>query len=122
MENPAEFRLLKIYISNTDKFRHTLLSETIVFAARRYGLSGATVLKGIMGFGSSKVVQSSKFWEITEKIPVVIEIVDEREKIDNFVKMISPWLAKLRYGCLISSEKIDILFFKKGEKKGFLEI
>lgn len=48
----------------------------LVFAACRYGLTGATVIKGIMGYGSSSVVHSEKFWELTEKLPVVLEIVD----------------------------------------------
>lgn len=61
METNSEVRLLRIYLSNTDKFKHTSLSEAIVFAARRYGLAGATVLKGIMGYGLSRVVQSNKF-------------------------------------------------------------
>ncbi|MCL4484172.1 MAG: DUF190 domain-containing protein [Bacteroidetes bacterium] len=79
METKTEARMLRIYVSSTDKFKHGLLYETLVFAAKRYGLSGATVLKGAMGFGSSSIVRSVRFWEITEKLPVVIEIVDEAE-------------------------------------------
>ena len=77
MQTNSDARRLRIYVSSTDKFKHTLLYENLVFAAKRYGLAGATVLKGVMGFGSSSVVRSTRFWEITEKMPVVIEIVDE---------------------------------------------
>lgn len=118
----SEVRLLRIYISNTDKFKHTSLSDAIVFAARRYGLSGATVLKGIMGFGSSRVVQSNKFWEITEKIPLVIEIVDDVVKIEKFIQIILPWFDKLKYGCMITSEKVEVVLYKKGTQKGFFEV
>jgi PII-like signaling protein len=114
METNSEVRLLRIYLSNTDKFKHTSLSDAIVFAARRYGLAGATVLKGIMGYGSSRIVQSNKFWEITEKIPLVIEIVDDADKIEKFTQIILPWFDKLKYGCLITSEKVDIILYKKG--------
>ena len=61
METKGEARVLRIFISNTDKFKHTPLYEMVVFAAKRYGLAGATVLKGIMGFGSSSAVRSLKF-------------------------------------------------------------
>lgn len=119
MEIKGEAKLLRIFVSNTDKFKHNLLYEMVVFAAKRYGLAGATVLKGVMGYGSSSVVRSVKFWEITEKLPVVIEIVDESEKIDRFVEKILPWFDKMRYGCMITVEKANIVLYKQGSKKGF---
>ena len=121
MENNTEARVLRIFVSSTDKFKNGLLYETIVFAAKRYGLSGATVLKGVMGFGSSSVIRSTRFWEITEKLPVVIEIVDEADKIEKFTQKILPWFDKISTGCLITSEKADIILFKQGKtKRGFL--
>jgi len=121
MQTNSDARRLRIYVSSTDKFKHTLLYETLVFAAKRYGLTGATVLKGVMGFGSSSVVRSTRFWEITEKMPVVIEIVDESSKIESFTQKILPWFDKISTGCLITSEKADIVLFKQGTKKrGFL--
>jgi PII-like signaling protein len=123
MDANAEARRLRIYLSSTDKFKSGLLYETLVFAARRYGLTGATVLKGVMGFGSSSVVRSTRFWEITEKLPVVIEIVDEAGKIERFTEKILPWFDKIDTGCLITSEKADIILFKQGKKKkGFLRL
>lgn len=119
MEIKGEAKLLRIFISNTDKFKHNLLYEMVVFAAKRYGLAGATVLKGVMGYGSSSVVRSIKFWEITEKLPIVIEIVDESEKIEKFTEKILPWFEKLRYGCMITVEKANIVLYKQGTKKGF---
>ncbi len=119
METNKEAKLLRIFISNTDKFKNNTLYEMVVYAAKRYGLAGATVLKGQMGYGSSSVVRSVKFWEITEKLPVVIEIIDEAEKIDKFTEIILPWFKKLRYGCLITVENTTILLYKKGDKKSF---
>lgn len=117
MEIKGEAKLLRIFISNTDKFRYTSLSETIVFAAKRYGLAGATVLKGVMGYGSSSKIHSARFWEITEKLPLVIEIVDEAEKIEKFTEKILPWFEKLPYGCMITVEKANIVLQKQGSKK-----
>ncbi|HON52684.1 MAG TPA: DUF190 domain-containing protein, partial [Bacteroidales bacterium] len=101
--NPIpEAKVMRIYMSNTDMFKYSLLYETIVFAAKRYGLSGATVIKGVMGFGSSSIVNSIHFWEFNEKLPVVVEIIDTPAKIDSFAQKIEPWFNKIRYGCLIT--------------------
>lgn len=67
MDTVKEASLLRIFISSTDKLKHAPLYEVIVFAAKRNGLAGATVLKGVMGFGASSVIYSLKFWEIQEK-------------------------------------------------------
>jgi len=119
MEITGDAKLLRIFISNTDKFKHAPLYEMVVFAAKRYGLAGATVIKGTMGFGSSSVVRSTKFWEITEKLPIVIEIIDEETKIEAFTEKILPWFKKLRYGCMITVEKANIVLYKQGIHKGF---
>ena len=119
MEIKGEAKVLRIFISNTDKFKHNSLYEMIVFAAKRYDLAGATVLKGVMGYGSSSVIHSVKFWEITEKLPVVIEIVDEAEKIEKFTEKILPWFEKLRYGCMITVEEVNLVLYKQGSKKNF---
>jgi PII-like signaling protein len=121
METNGEASLMRIFISNTDKFKHAPLYEMMVFAAKRYGLAGATVLRGTMGFGSGSVVRSSKFWEITGKLPVVIEIVDETQKIDAFAEKIKPWFDKLRYGCMITVEKVNIVFYKHAGRKGYFD-
>lgn len=118
MKIEGNAKILRIFISNTDKFKHTSIYEVLVFAAKRYGLAGATVLKGSMGYGSSNVIQSVKFWELTEKLPMVVEIVDEADKIDRFTEKILPWFDKLRYGCLITTEEANIVLHKQGTKKG----
>lgn len=118
MEINGESKLLRIFISSTDKFKYTLLYEVIVFAAKRYGLAGVTVLRGIMGYGSSSIINSSKFWEITEKLPVVIEIVDESEKIEKFTNTILiPNIKSINKGCLITLEKANIILHQQGSVK-----
>jgi len=117
MNTAGEAKVLRIYIRNTDKFKHAPLYEMIVFAAKRYGLAGATVTKGIMGFGSSSAIHYIKFWEFTEKIPVVVEIIDEAKKIDSFIKTITPWFELISYGCLITVEKANIVLYKTGKRK-----
>lgn len=117
MDIHGQAKILRIFISSTDRFKHTPLYEVIVYAAKRYGLTGATVLKGVMGFGSSSVVHSQKFWEVSEKLPMVIEIVDEPKKIEDFTETILPYFEKIRTGCMITVEKADVVLHKKGRKK-----
>lgn len=116
MELQGEAKLLRIFISSTDKYKHQPLYEVIVFAAKQNGIAGATVLKGIMGFGSSSAVYSPTNWEITEKVPLVVEILDESGKIENFIEVILPIFDNLNKGCMITVEKANIILHKKGIK------
>ena len=111
--------MLRIYISSTDKSDHSLLSESIVHKAKEQGLAGATVIKGIMGYGASSVVHSYKFWEISEKLPTIVEIIDEEAKILSFYELIRVELESMRYGCLVTTEKINIILHKAGKKRLF---
>ena len=91
---------LKIYASNTDMIGRQLFYEHIVYLAKEKGLSGVTVYRGIMGYGLSNPVHTSRFWELTEKLPVVIEMVDTEERLNEFYNLIEPDLQKMPKGCL----------------------
>lgn len=117
MEKQEEARLLRIFVSSTDKFKNMPLYEVIVFAARRNGIAGATVIKGFMGYGVSSIVHSQKFWELTDKVPMIIEIVDSTEKIDAFMDVILPYFDSLPKGGLITMEKATIILHKTGKMK-----
>lgn len=116
MEIKGDAMILRIFVSSTDKFKHKPLYEVVVFAAKRYGLAGATVLKGFMGFGASSMVHSQKMWEVTEKLPLVIEIVDETDKINGFVESVLPFFEKIPKGGLITLEQVKIVLHKKGKQ------
>jgi uncharacterized protein len=121
MNTPVKSKMLKIFISNTDKFKNEPLHEVIIYAAKRYGLSGATAFKGSMGFGSSSgKITNLRFWEITEKIPVLVMIVDEEDKILGFIKIIKPYFEKIKNGCLITVEEVEIILHKHGTGKNSL--
>lgn len=109
--------LLRIFVSSTDKLKNDLLCEAIVLSAKHKGIAGATVFKGILGYGASSVIQSSKFWEVTDKVPIVIEIMDEEKAVRDFYESIRPQLESMRYGCLVTIEKIEVLMFKTGKKR-----
>ena len=119
MENNSTAILLCIFISSTDKVENDVLYEHIVFKAKEAGLVGATVLKGMLGFGASSIIHSYKFWEVTEKIPTIVQVVDEEKKIMDFFKSIQPTLESMHYGCLVTTQKVNVLLYKSGQKKIF---
>lgn len=108
---------LRIYISSTDKFEHKPLYEVIVYSARSFGITGATVLKGIMGYGASSEIYSNKLWEISEKIPLVVEIIDEPHKIEAFIESIKPLFETIGKGHIITIDETTVLFHKTGIRK-----
>jgi PII-like signaling protein len=117
MKPDDKAKRLRIYISSTDKFKHSPLYEVIVYAARKYGIAGATVLKGIMGYGASSEIYSNKLWEISEKLPLVVEIIDESHKIDAFFESIKPYLDKIGKGHIITMDETTVIMHKAGNRK-----
>ena len=106
--------ILKIYASTSDKIDGKLLYEHIVHKAKDEVVCGVTVYRGVMGFGKSSKISTSKFWELTEKLPVVIEIIDTTEKLKVFYRMIEPDLQQMAKGCLVTMSPIDVLLQQKG--------
>lgn len=115
MNQDHETRLLRIYASSTDTLNGQPFYQAVVIMAKDHGLSGATVLKGIMGYGASSKIHSVRLWEITEKLPVVIEIIDNADKIDDFMVNLKPKLNQMPKGCLVTQEKINVSFYKSGK-------
>ena len=111
----SEYSRLKIKASTTDKIGSKLLYQHLVEKAKEQGINGATVFRGIMGFGSSSKIHSSRFWELTEKLPVVIELVDKTEKLEEFYSGIEEELLRMPKGCLVTLEPTEILLQKKGK-------
>jgi len=114
MENHSEACVLKIYIGSTDQVNQTPLYEFLVFLAKKKGIAGATVTKGIMGFGASSIIHSYKFWEISDKVPLVVEMVDQEEKLREYYETVRPQLESMKYGCLITLSKTDVLLYRSG--------
>ncbi len=116
MENYSTAGRLRIYISSTDQFRQTPLYEFITLQAKKEGLAGTTVSKGILGFGASSIIHSYKFWEISDKVPTVIEIIDNEDKVLSFFERIRPQLEAMKYGCMATFDKTTVLIYKSGNK------
>jgi PII-like signaling protein len=108
--------IMKIYASTTDKIGMRLLYEYVVNLARIKGIAGVTVYRGIMGYGRSSTISSSKFWELTEKLPVVVEIIDSTEVLEDFYRILEPDLLKMPKGCLVTFDPVTIRISKAGTK------
>ena len=115
MENNPNAKLLRIFIGESDKLGQQPLYEAIVFEAKKQGLSGATVTRGIMGFGANSIVYSAKLFEISSDMPLVIEIVDTEENIRKFTKTVENWFEKTKSGGLMTIEKAEVIRYKAGK-------
>jgi uncharacterized protein len=111
MQIPRDAVLLRIFFGEDDKFQHQPLHEAIVLKARELHLAGATVLRGHMGFGHSSHIHTNKILRLSQDLPVVVEIVDSKEKIDTFL----PLLDQMMTSGLVTIEKVQVLQY--GEAK-----
>ena len=105
MQIPHDALLLRVFIGENDKHGHSPLYEAIVLKAREMHLAGATVLRGPMGFGHSSRLHTAKILRLSEDLPLIIEIVDSEEKINNFLQTLN---GMMQSG-LITLEKVRVL-------------
>lgn len=108
--------ILKIYMGETDKVNGRPLFEEIVFEARKAGIAGATVTKGIMSFGASHSIHTQKIFALSGDLPVIVEIVDNIEKLDEFAKMIIELMDLSKKGGLVTFKELAVLRYISGEK------
>lgn len=107
---PEDGHLLRIFIGESDRHAGLPLYEWIVRQARAEGLAGATVLRGLQGFGAHSRVHTAKILELSSDLPIIVEIVDTREKIERFLPLID---AAVPEG-LATLEKVQIRFYRPG--------
>jgi PII-like signaling protein len=112
MELRGESKLLRIFIGESDKIGHQPLYEAILLSAKENGMAGGTVLKGMMSFGASSTVHIARLIDLSEDLPVIIEIIDYTEKIDNFLPVVNDLFDRCGKGGLITIEKAEVLYYK----------
>src|ERR1041384_7198260 len=110
MHLPEEAVLLRIFIGESDRYKHQPLYQAIVIKARELQLAGATVLRGPMGFGKSSRLHTAKILRLSMDLPIVIEIVDSDEKIQSFL----PALDEMMKGGLVTLEKVKVIHYRAG--------
>lgn len=112
MQLPEHSEILRIFIGESDKYEGRPLYEAIVEEARRRGMAGATVLRGMLGFGVHSRLHSAKVLRISEDLPMVVEIVDKPERIEAFI----PDLENMVADGLVTIEKVRVIVYRG--KKG----
>jgi PII-like signaling protein len=108
MQIPEDGYLLRIFIGESDRHDHRPLYEAIVLKAREAGLAGATVTRGVMGFGKHSILHTAKILRLSEDLPMVVEIADSLERIESFL----PSLAEMITDGLVTLERVRVIHYK----------
>ena len=112
MKIPEDGKLLRIFIGEADKWNGKPLYEEIVLLARNNSMAGATAIKGFMGFGCKSHMHTTKLLRLSEDLPIIIEIVDSEDKINQFL----PFLDKMVKEGLITIEKANVVMYRAETK------
>lgn len=113
MKSEGTGKLLRIFIGESDRHGGQPLYTAIVEAARKTGLGGATVFKGVEGFGGHSVVHAARVFDLSTDLPILIEIVESEEKIRAFI----PVLDAMVHEGLITLETVEVIRYKAGLPK-----
>jgi PII-like signaling protein len=113
MHSTSEAKLLRIFISETDKHHGRPLYEEIVMKAREQGLAGATVLRGLLGYGIHSKIHSAKILRLSEDMPLVIEIVDSSERIEKFMAELDGIIEE----GLVTTETVQAKIYRRDEPR-----
>ncbi|MBN1346127.1 MAG: DUF190 domain-containing protein [Phycisphaerae bacterium] len=108
MKLPSEAELLRIFIGESDKCGGRPLHQAIVEKAREHGMAGATVLRGVLGYGANSRLHSAKILRLSEDLPIVVEIVDEPERIAGLL----PDLDEMIKEGLVTLEKVRVITYR----------
>jgi PII-like signaling protein len=111
---PREGKLLRIFVGESDRHEGLALHEWIVRRAREQGLAGATVLRGLEGFGAHSRLHTARILRLSSDLPIIVEIVDTEEKIEAFLPTIDGAIGE----GLATIERVEVRFYRAGEPKG----
>lgn len=115
MELKSEAKLLRIFLGEADKVKHTALYEAIVHEARQTGLAGATVWRGIMGFGPTSRIRTTRILDLSTDLPIIVEIADEEDKINAFLPQLHDLFESAQCGGLITVENVKVIKYLHGK-------
>lgn len=104
----GEAKLVRIFIGESDQWEGRPLYEALVHRAHEEGLAGATVLKGIEGYGAGSVVHTTRILRLSQDLPIVVEIVDSAEKVDAFLEIVTVMVQE----GLVTSERVEIIRYQ----------
>ena len=111
MKSEGQGLLVRIFVGESDRMDGTPLYEAIVQRAREHGLAGATVLKGIEGYGAHNLIHTARILRLSEDLPILIEIVDRKEKVEAFL----PELDEMIPEGLVTLEPVQVILYRVRE-------
>ncbi|HET8575072.1 MAG TPA: DUF190 domain-containing protein [Candidatus Paceibacterota bacterium] len=109
MDTIKNAKILGIYIGEADTLKGQPLYEKIILLAKENHLAGATAVKGILGFGENSRLHSAKILDLSEDLPVIVEIVDEDEKIRNFLPILNQLIEEANIGATVTLRDVEII-------------
>ena len=115
MKLSGEGKLLRIFLGEGDHYNGQQLFEAIVHLARTKGLAGATVLRGIEGFGAHSRMHKSAILDLSEDLPILIEIVDTSEKVEALLPEIDEIIERANCGVMMTVERVDVRKYSAGK-------
>jgi uncharacterized protein len=110
MKIPHDGYLLRVFIGESDKWHGQPLYEALVLKARELHLAGATVLRGPMGFGANSRLHTTKILRLSEDFPMIIEIVDSKEKVDELL----PHIDEMVQEGMVTLERVQVIKYRAG--------
>jgi uncharacterized protein len=110
-QTPRDAILLRIFFSESDKFDDSPLHEAIVLKARELHLGGATVLRGHIGFGESEHIHTTKILQLSQDLPVIVEIVAPKDKVDAFLPALDEMMSS--GGGLVTLQTVQVLQYSR---------
>lgn len=110
MKLEGQAKLLRIFVGENDRQDGRPLYEAIVDEARRRGLAGATVIRGVLGFGAHSHIHTAKILRLSEDLPMMIEIVDRESQIQNFL----PYLDAVMQEGIVTMENVNVVVYRHG--------
>jgi PII-like signaling protein len=112
MKLEGDQKLLRVFIGERDQWEGVPLHEAIVNEARKLGMAGATAIKGFLGFGRHSRIHTAKLLDLSEDLPIVVEIVDTEERIQKLL----PKLDKMVTDGLVTMEKVHVVMYRSPER------
>ena len=108
---------LRIFCGESDKYEGQPLYEAIIFAARHAGLAGATSYRGVMSYGPSHSIHTIKIFALSSDLPMIIDIIDTKEKIKEFIPLAESMMIASGKGGMITTSEVEVLRYEAGIKK-----
>lgn len=109
MSESYSYKKLTIITGESGLYKHTPLHEAIIYAAKKIGMAGATAYKGIMAYGTNSKIRNIRFFELSQDLPIITEIVDKEDHIAQFIVIIKKMMQKCNEKGLITVQEIELI-------------